>query len=219
MSGAKAVIGLLVGLSSLLIYLAPKPVMQSDEARMLSAEPMMLRAVSNTAHTLLGDILWLMSTEVDELAGRPVDTQEVAAAARAVTLMDPYFFPAVNYFATYLASMKGEVKQGAGLYEAARWFDPEDFRLIFNEMILRITYEEPLDNERIVALARQAIVLPESEQFLGAVNLAEMVEGLMLYAADNGQRRLQAKKDLQWLLEHTRSVQRKQQIRQRLERF
>lgn len=219
MSGAKAVVGLLVGLSCFLVYLAPKPAMHSDEVRMLSAEPMVLRAVSNIAHTLLGDILWLTSTEVDELAGRPVVTREVVAAARTVSLMDPYFFPAVNYFATYLAGMKGEVKQGAGLYEMAGWFDPKDFRLIFNEMILRITYEEPLDNERIVALARQAIVLPESEQFLGAVNLAEMVEGLMLYAADSGQRRLQAKKDLQWLLKHTRSAQRQQQIRQRLERF
>ena len=205
-----------MGVSALLIYISPKPAMVNTETKIFYAKPLLLRAVSNISHTLVSDILWLVSAGMGELSGKKDTVEESIAIARNITVTDPYFFSAVHYYATYLASVKDAVEDGALLYETAGWFIRDDFRLIFNEMTLRLTYEEPLDNERVVQLAKRALALPQKMQYLGPVDFMEMVEGMMHYVASRQQRGIKKREDLLWLLENTTNPKRRREIQKGL---
>lgn len=209
-------ITLLLAVSTFLAYLAPRPVMDNGEGRLAYADPLFLRAASNISHTLLSDVFWLLSSETGELSGRQGSLREMAATAETITVMDPLFFPAIHYYATYMASIRDATQEGAALYAKAGWFHPDDFRLVFNEMVLRLTYEEPLNEERLVALAKRAMTMPEKMQYIGPVAYGEMVEGMMHFAASRYQRNEKKWEDLQWLLKHSANAKRKEEIRRQL---
>ncbi len=194
----------------LLVSQFPKPKPVQGEPGLDTPGPLMIRAASNISHTLCADIVWLASsksTEGGNLAGGAVGSE-----AELITVLDPSFFPAIRYYATYLAGVEGNISAGAALYETAGRFLPNDFRLMFSEMLLRVTYEEPLDNERMIMLAKRAVLLPGRNRYFGDVDYSAMVEGLMVYAADRFQRRKQKKVEMKWLLDRTVDPGRKRAI-------
>ena len=214
--GIKTAIAALLGVAAFLIYLSPKPEKGVAETKIIYAEPLFMRAVSNISHTLLSDVLWLVSAESGELSTQKVRVEENQAIADTITVMDPYFFPAIHYYATYLASVWDAPQKGAEVYAKAGWFRPDDFRLVFNEMILRLTYEEPLNEERVVTLAKQAMEMDEKIRYVGAVDYVEMVEGMMHFAASRRQRNEKKREDLLWLFEHSKNLKRKEEIRRQI---
>ena len=214
--GIKITLVILLGASALLVYVVPKPSLAGDTTTSLYSQPLIARAASNISHTLLSDLFWLSAAGIGELSPRKPSVEETAAMARTITVLDPFFFQAVHYYATYLASVQNAPHEGAGVYQSAGMFLPDDFQLIFNEMVLRLTYEEPLDDDHIVALARRAMQLPDKERYVGAVDYAAMVEGMMYYAASRQQRNEKRREDLLWLMERTSNPDRKREIARQL---
>ena len=214
--GIKITLPLLLLLSILLVSLSPKPVAEGGVERLSHAEPLFFRALSNISHSLLCDVFWLLSTESGELSLQDGGLEASVSVGEIITVMDPFFSPAVHYYATYLASVHNAPRQGAAIYTKAGWFRPDDFQLVFNEMILRLTYEEPLDEDRVVGLAKRAMGMEEKRRFLGDVEYAEMVEGMMHFAASRRQRTEKKREDLIWLLEHSSSRERKAEITREL---
>lgn len=208
--------GAFVIVSVLLAYTAPRPVPVAKDMKLAAAFPLLTRALSNISHTLVSDFIWISAAGRGELSGSGTSTGEIRTVAGLIAVMDPAFFPAQHYHATYLASIRGAPLAGAGVYETAARFYPDDFPLIFNEMILRLTYEEPMDEARVVSLAKQAMVLPEKTRYMGTVELSEMVEGMMHYAASRAERSEKKREDLLWLLERSRNPTLREEIKREL---
>lgn len=207
---------MLLGVSMFLVSFSPLPKIDMGEANIFYAQPLVMRAASNISHTLVADLLWLSTSDVGELTERKQTVDESVAMAQSIVVMDPCFSTAIHYNATYLAAMKGAVREGAALYATAGWFVKDDFQLSFNEMVLRLTYEEPLDNERIVLLAKKLMRLPEKTRYLGAVEYREMVEGMMYYAASREQREAKKRENLFWLFKHSSNTKRREEIGRQL---
>lgn len=189
------------------------------ENELLFSNPYIFRALSNISHTLLADGLWLMSADIGEMAKRSsyaADTEEFFLASRTITVMDPYFSPAINYAATYLSSIHKEINASIALYEQARLYDKNNFLLYFNEMLLRATYQDPLDDDAIARLGKEASRMPEKRKFFKKENVGNMVEDFVVFARNKRGKREQAIDDLKWLLENSTSEHRKKEIEKRL---
>jgi len=216
----KLAILLLASLSALALMFASKPgARTSAENELLFSNPYLFRAISNISHTLLADRLWLMSADIGEIVKKDsytIDAGEFFAASKTITVMDPYFFPAVNYAATYLSSIHKDINGSIALYETARLYDKNNFLLYFNEMLLRATYQNPVDDDAMVRLAKEASLMPENRKFFKKENVGNMVEDFIVFARNKRGRDAQARKDLQWLLKNSTSEQRKKEIVRRL---
>ncbi len=212
------VVSLLVGF----VYITPKPTKKSLVVNeILFAKPLFFRALTNYTHTLSADRLWLLSNTVGEVAAGDsfkVDEMEVYRAFKTIIIMDPFFYPAVNYAATYLASIKKRVDLATNLIKTARIFNKNDFKLYFLEIILLLTYEDEkkLDDEYIASLAKKAALLPDSQKILGRIVIKDWIEDMLIYARDKKGKRAQAIEDLKWLLKNTKDPVKKKEIEKRL---
>ncbi|WP_187647281.1 hypothetical protein [Nitrosophilus labii] len=212
------VISLLVGF----VYITPKPTRESLVVNeILFAKPLFFRALTNYTHTLSADKLWLLSNTVGEVAvgdSFKVDEMEVYRAFKTIIVMDPFFYPAVNYAATYLASIKKRVDLATELIKTARIFNKNDFKLYFLEIILLLTYEDEkkLDDEYIASLAKKATLLPDSQKILGRILVKDWIEDMLIYARDKKGKRAQAIEDLKWLLKNTKDPAKKKEIEKKL---
>jgi len=207
----------------LLSYTIPRP-QKSDLVvnEILFARPFFFRALSGYAHTLYADRLWLLSNTVGEVAvgdSFKADEKEVYEATRTIVVMDPFFYPALNYGATYLASIKNRLDLALKLVELAKIFNPEDFKIYFLEILLILTYEDEdkIDDEKIAALAKKAALLPDSQKILGNMLVNDWVEDILIYARDKKGKRAQAIEDLKWLLKNTEDPLKKREIQKRLQ--
>ncbi len=212
------VISLLVGF----VYITPKPTKKSLVVNeILFAKPLFFRALTNYTHTLSADKLWLLSNTVGEVAAGDsfkVDEMEVYRAFKTIIVMDPFFYPAVNYAATYLASIKKRVDLATELIKTARIFNKNDFKLYFLEIILLLTYEDEkkLDDEYIASLAKKAALLPDSQKILGRIVIKDWIEDMLIYARNKKGKRAQAIEDLKWLLKNTKDPAKKKEIEKKL---
>lgn len=217
----KIIIFILVIFSAFVLTFSnkPKPSPIADN-ELLFSNPYFFRAISNISHTLVADWLWLMSADIGEIAARDshsVETAEFFAASKSITVMDPYFFPAINYAATYLSSIHKDINASIELYETARAYDKNNILLYFNEIVLRATYEEPLDDEVIVRLAKEAAILPSSKARFAKEDINNMIENFIIFARSKKGKEAQAIKDLKWLLKNTTNESRKNEIRKKLD--
>lgn len=205
------------------IYLIPRPNKESIIVNdILFAKPLFFRALSNYTHTFIADKLWLLSNSVGEIAtgdSYKVDEMEVYRAFKTVIIMDPYFFPAINYASTYLASIKNRVDLASDLIKSARLFNKNDFKLYFLEIILLLTYEDEskIDDEYIATLAKKAALLPDSQKVIGRLVVKDWIEDLLIYARDKKGKKRQAIEDLKWLLKNTEDPVKKEEIKKRLQ--
>ncbi|WP_281951440.1 hypothetical protein [Nitrosophilus kaiyonis] len=204
-------------------YLYPKPKKEKIVVNdILFAKPLFFRALTNYTHTLSADKLWLLSNTVGEVAtgnSFDVDEMEVYEAFKTIIFMDPYFYPAINYAATYLASIKKRVDLATDLIKKARLFNKNDFKLYFLELILILTYEDEknIDDDYIVKLAKEASLLPDSQKILGRIVVKDWVEDMLIYARNKKGKRAQAIEDLKWLLKNTKEPVKKAEIKRKLE--
>lgn len=203
-------------------FFSPKP----DKKRVvvndiLFAKPLFFRALTNYTHTLTADRLWLLSNTVGETAvgdSFKADEMEIFRAFKTIIVMDPFFYPALNYAATYLASIKKRLDLANELIDTAMIFNKNDFKLYFLKIILYLTYEEPkkLNDDLIAKLAKKAALLPDSQKVLGRISVKEWVVDLLIYARDKRGKKAQAIKDLKWLLKNTKDPKKKKEIEERL---
>ena len=167
----------------------------------LFAEPLFFRALTNYTHTLIADRLWLLSNTVGEIATGDsfnVDENEVYLAFRMITYMDPCFYPALNYAATYLASIKKRVDLATDLIKTARMFNQNDFKLYFLEMVLILTYKNfyDIDYDYIAKLAMRASFFPDKQKRVAQIVVKEWLKEIFVYAKDKKKKKSQTVKDL-----------------------
>ncbi len=203
-------------------YLYPKPKKEKIIVNdILFAKPLFFRTLTNDTHTLVADKLWLLSNTVGETRSKDsfkADEMEVFRAFKTITMMDPYFFPAINYAATYLASIKKRLDLALDLIDTAMMYNKNSFNLYFLKIVLYLTYtdEKNFDDNFVATLAKKAALLPDSQKVLGRIVVKDWVEDLLIYARDKKGKKEQAKKDLEWLLKHTTNPKRKKEILKRL---
>lgn len=216
---------LLIIVSVLFTYFYPKPKKEKIVVNdILFAKPLFFRALTNYTHTITADKLWLLSNTIGEIATGDsfnVDEMEVYRAFKTIIVMDPYFYPAINYAATYLASIKKRIDLATNLIKDARKFNPNDFKLYFLELILILTYEDEqkIDDDYIAKLAKKASLLPDSQKILGRIVVKDWVEELLVYARNKKGKKAQAVEDLKWLLKNTKDPVRKKEIEKKLKKL
>ncbi|WP_200762663.1 hypothetical protein [Nitrosophilus alvini] len=221
MGNKKTLFGLLL-LFVIFVAILPRPEKEKVVVNeILFAKPLFFRALTGYTHTFTADKLWLLSNTVGETAvgdSFKADENEVYTAFKTIIYMDPYFYPAVSYAATYLASIKNRLDLATDLIKTARMFNPNDFKLYFLEIILILTYEKPdkIDDNYIAELAKKAALLPDSQKILGRILLSEWVEELLIYARNQKGKKEQAIEDLKWLLKNTKNPTKKKEIEKKL---
>ena len=209
---------LLVGAAAGLLALLPPVTIRQSSVSPSVAEPLLMRAVSGYTHSLVADYLWLGASDMGEMSGKKEDDL-LWSTARSIAVQDPHFFPAINYFATYFASIHNRTERSAELYRLARRGNPGDPRLYLNDIMLRLTYEKgTLDDERIASLVKEAYAKSDLER-LNGIDEDALLAGALHYARDVNQRKGQARKDMEWLLEQTEDEARKRVIEKALGRL
>lgn len=220
--GNKKTLFLLLTIFIVFTFFYPKPKNKKIVVNeILFAKPLFFRALTNYTHTFSADKLWLLSNTVGEVAtgdSFKADEYEVYRAFKTIIYMDPYFYPAVNYAATYLASVKKRVDLATDLIKTARMFNPNDFKLYFLEIMLILTYEDmnKIDDDYIAKLAKKASLLPDSQKILGRIVVKDWIEEMMIYVRDKKGKRAQAIEDLKWLLKNTKDPVKKKEIEKKL---
>lgn len=175
----------------------------------LFANPLLYRALSGYIHTLQADKLWLASNAISEMRygnSYQVDEEVFKQAFETIAVMDPYFFQAINYGATYLATIKNDVKGAVTILDRGLEFAPKEFNLLFSKMLLLATYTEAdtRDFETIKSLAKKLIALDTQKRF-GNLSVEELIEEMFVFATSKNAKKQKEVEDLLWLYKTTKN--------------
>lgn len=203
---------LAAALAGLLLLALAAPAPRPSPSGELAAfhHPELFRALSGPFHTLLADRLWLLSAGRAERAqgSAGVETDRFYQTAEAVILMDPRFFPAVNYASTFLASVRRDVEGANALARLALERGGPDIRLYRLMVVNHLAYREPVDDNAVAALAKEAAALPGfTAWFAEAAALARTSRGRTAIAVE----------ELKALEKQARNEKEAAQIRETLE--
>lgn len=193
--------------SFILLLYAPSPQRQNDSSSLFAANPLILRAVSTNAHTLLADKLWLDSNNISELGSKNSSSVDSLLFYRAfinIATLDPCFFHAINYGATYLASVPKESRLASNIISSAALFNKDDFRLYFLWLLVEITYEKEPNYERVAWLVKKLAPMSEFREQIGIADADSFLLRCLSFAANKTQKRQKAIEDLQWLAKNTK---------------
>eukprot|EP01022_Parablepharisma_sp_SALTPOND_P027301 TRINITY_DN6625_c0_g1_i1.p8 TRINITY_DN6625_c0_g1~~TRINITY_DN6625_c0_g1_i1.p8 ORF type:complete len:206 (-),score=28.05 TRINITY_DN6625_c0_g1_i1:3195-3812(-) len=185
----------------------------------LFVNPMVYRAVNGAFHTLVADKLWLDANSVSEMSrgsSYSVDSDEFKAAFKTITVMDPYFFQAINYATTYLATIKNDLDGAVELIDEAESLGNDDFRLLFLKMLLIATYDLEGGMEEVEKLSKELLSRDDKKVF-GVLLVDEYIEELYLLSTSKSAKTKQKKDDLLWLYKHTQNLKIKAEVQKKLE--
>ncbi len=206
-----------MGIAALLVALLPSRTIPFETPSALYTQPLVLRALSGYGHTLAADFFWLGSSRSGEMVSGERDAANLWRYAQSVAVLDSGFSPAVNYYATYFASVRGEVDRSARLYELARQGGAPGFETYLYDIMLRLTYGKGDEEERIVRLVKEAYA--QEGKTADEAETARVLSGFLVYARNKAGREARAKEDLAWLLERTESPVRRAALQAALARL
>lgn len=192
---------------------------KEEQNSMLFANPIIYRALDGYLHTLSADRLWLASNSVSELTKRSsfdVNKEEFNKAFETIAVMDPRFFPTINYGATYLASIQKDLDSAITIIDRALIFNKEDFRLLFLKMILLATYARD-DNDMLRAqeVSKKLIELNSKKVFLN-LKVDDLIEELYILSSSKSAKLHKEIEDLIWLYKKSKNKEIKEKILLRL---
>ncbi len=200
---------------------APQKTARSNA--LLFANPLVFKMISGMTHNFLADKLWLLRATVSEAGAGDsykVDIEDFIDASTTVAIMDPYFFEANNYAFTYLTSIAADLPSALRLLRMTRFFDNENFKLYFLELIFLVTYAKDhdmhLDYKDIYKMATKISQMPEGRQVLGKFQVKEWVRYIISFAENEILRRAQKLEDLVWLLKHTEDQHKRALIEEKI---
>lgn len=206
------------GLFALVMVFAPAPQKKQFIPTMLFANPLFYKGSSGYFHTLLADRLWLQSNSIGEMSRQDAtDEDSFAHAFKTIAVMDPHFFTAISYGALYLASMKDRIDLAVEILDTGLESDSENFDLMMLKLSLIVSYETPMDYEKIRTLAQQTARLAEKRNQVREGIALEFVESVLTHAAQQTNRTQEIYQDLIWLYKSTENPERKEKIKKRIE--
>jgi hypothetical protein len=219
---------LILAIIALVLFntLHEKPKRLRESNAILFANPLVFKALSGATHNLLADSLWLLSNTVSEMNGRStedVDMDELTKASRTISFMDPYFHEANNYATMLIAGYGRDLTSALSLIRLQRFFDHNNFRLYFDELIFLLTYAidygMDIDYDYIISLAKKAATLPDSKNLLGQIKINSWIDDILVAANSRLNRQQQALDDLIWLKKNTKNEHRKKEINKRIQQL
>lgn len=210
---------------ALAVFLASL-LMQSDKTKSvdtdLFAEPLLYRAFSGYTHTFEADKLWLASNAISEMNHQnsyAVNSEAFRHAFELIAIMDPHFFQAANYGATYLASIKNDLNGSVTIIDNALAFTPESFNLLFLKMILLVTYGKGnMHFDTVKQLAKKLITL-DTQKVFGRLSIEDLIEEMYVFAASKNAKRQKEIEDLLWLYKTTKDQNTKKTIAAKLKSY
>lgn len=203
----------------LLLSFSTKPTKERFNSYLLEFDPLLARAISVHARTLVADFVWLKSSYVDEIgAGSNADNDLIARVAHAQITLDPHFVRPAIYAATYLASIAERADQALEILSHSQSLNPNNFDTLFGEAMIRINYGVENSSGRIVELAALIEPLPEKTKQVGAMRMDDLLIELVAYSREKEGKRELIASDLETLYKTTTNPKRKELIRSELER-
>jgi len=186
---------------------------------MLFANPLFYRASSGYTHTLVADRLWLASNSISEMAlgsSYAVDPRQFTNAFKTIAVMDPYFFQTINYGATYLASIKNDLKGAVGIIDSALEFNDKSFNLLFLKMLLLSTYGEGERDFEIVKNISKKLIDSDYKKVFGSLVVEDMLEDMYILSTQKTVKKEREIEDLLWLYEKSKNPEIKERILEKL---
>ena len=223
--GNKFFIGIVFLALGVFAYLSEAPSLKRDrDNALLFSNPLILKALSGYSNGLIADKLWLLSSSVSETGRRGsdnVDTQIFYHTMLNITTLDPYFSSAIVYGATFLASIQEESDLALDLLAKARYFDSENFQLYMLAVMIELTYKKPsdIDYKEVIRLSEFAASLPDGKKVFGQIKVKDWLKDVVAFSKNQQAKHQKIIDDTKWLYEHTQDLEKKEQIKKRLDQL
>jgi hypothetical protein len=193
--------GVLLLLFSLNIATLQRPEIGTKKD-ILNSNPISLRLFSFSARHLIADYFWLLSHRVDEVGKkRAVNLDEFMSVYSALAILDTSLEIGVIYSSTYVASIEERGDLGIELLQLGQKFEPESFQFLFTELIFQIVYIRNRNIEYLKNLAQKVSKLPNSEKFIGKIDVKSWTDDIIRYLQREEVERNIRKKNREWVEE------------------
>ncbi len=214
---------LLIGaflLAACLVVFQPSPYEKLDGGEILFAEPLLFKALSGNSANLNADFLWLLSNNISEIkTSGKVDTEKFSKAFLTIATVEPNFFPAINYGALYLASVKNEVVLAEQIVDTSLQYSPNNINTLFLKLLLNISYKEIQDEHLIYETAKKIAAHENATTYLKKTLIKNFAQDVLIYSKNSKIGTAQKIKDLQWLYENSEDRSRKKEITEAIEKL
>lgn len=222
MSGSKYLLAVALGLLLAFPFFSQGYVYHKyKDNSLLFVNPLVFKALSNNMSMLAVDKLWLLSNSVGDFSKLDKNTtmKQFYNASKTITTLDPYFYKAISYSSTYLASIHKEAEKSNELLQMARYYDEKNFNLYLLEMVNMVTYHDlkDLDIDSIRDLATKAAALPEGIKIMGRIKVSDWVDDILDYVKNEEARRQQKLEDAKWLKKQTKNKSQSLEIDKRIQ--
>ncbi|MDH5464588.1 MAG: hypothetical protein OEW60_03105 [Thiovulaceae bacterium] len=217
----KLFIGFIFGLMLGALFLMKQPTNKKNDYSLLFVEPMLFRAMSGYAHTLVADYLWLLSSEVSEMKlgdSYKVNKENFIEATHAIVTLDPMFYSPVIYSVMYLTSIRDDVDSALEIIQITKDFDVKNYQLDYLEIMIYLTYTKGrVDLKKVEKMITKLSSYKEGEQIFGNLVAKDRVKVFWDYAQNKNKKYNKKIEDLQWLFDNTNDAIKKAQVKEKLD--
>jgi len=205
---------IVAALFSLFWLFCPTPLERQNESYFIYSNPLLSKAALGFLSPIAADFAWLGSVRIGEMSGAE-DKEKTKAAFTTIASLDPSFFHAINYGATYLAAVQKDKEAAYSVIDRALSLRPNEFRLIYLKLLIEASSDAP-DKNMLKELAAKAFLHKEFKGFFGARDKDEFLLDILLFANDKKAKKEELKKELLWLLKNTNDKRKKELIMQKI---
>jgi len=214
----KLAVAPIIGLAGILLLFAPKPQSIKQESSFLYANPIISKAILGNLTPFVADFAWLESTKIGELGKggtANVNKDEIQTAFLTIATLDPSFYHAISYGASFLSTVPKEKEAAYLIIDRGLSLRPNDFQLQYLKLITEVTSEKP-DKKMIKELAVSVFANPEFKGVFGAMKVDDFLLEILAFAGDEDAKKEELKKELEWLYKNTSDKNKKALIAAKL---
>lgn len=215
---AKAFLLQLSAFVSLFLIFAPTPKEEKSASSFIYSNPLISKATLGVMSPFAADFAWLESTKIGEM-GRggsdSVDKNEIKTAFVTIASLDPTFFHAINYGATFLSTIAKDKEAAFTVLDGAITQNRDDFRLYYSKLLIELTSENP-DAKTIRELAKIVFLHPEFKGVFGAMKIDDFILELLSFSENEEAKKKHLKEELLWLRKNTKDKNKKALIESKL---
>lgn len=197
------------------------PTPNNKASNILYINPLILKAISGYAHTLMADYFVLEATYVSEMrvgGSYLVDTQQFVDAYTNIIHLDPYFFEPLQYSVVFLNLIKKEYESAKRLLEIPDQYKIESFDLLFFKLLMYATYStDTIDIGLLKSWIKKLSLYAKHQQVFGTIVVKDMYEVFLRLAQNKNIKSEKKKSDLFWLYKNTKDPKRKAQIQEKID--
>lgn len=215
---AKVFAAIFASFIALYAYFLPRLPIKEGENALIYSNPLGVKALSFVFAPLIADFVWLHSVKIRETKREQnsSETQNIRAAFALVAALDPNFFSAINYGATYLAFVKNDKKAALFVVDSAKGANAKNAQnLAVLSLLIELTSENPNIKE-IEKNAQKLYENGEGEKLFGMDKKSFLQSAATLATGKNGATALR-RQELERLLAKTKDEKRRGEIKRLLD--